>query len=87
MADMEHIFAWTEVDPEGGEGVIAAAIPMLGNMLGPLQHRDRRIAEMLRPVALAHQQKTGHIVRLVQFDRAVTVERHPVKMSNGEAGE
>lgn len=67
------LFAWTETTEHGYEGVIAAIIPPLGTV-GPLQHRKREIAEMLRPIAQRHRDKTGHIVRLVRFDRGEDLE-------------
>jgi hypothetical protein len=74
LPEMDSIFAWTEIDPAGGEGVIVASLPFLRNMLGPLQHRRRDMAERMRPIAELHRRRTGHKVRLVRFVRAETVE-------------
>lgn len=73
MDDMEAIYAWTEFDPDGGEGVIITFIPMLG-FNATLQSRRLDIAEKLRPVAENHQKTSGHVVRLVKFTRAETLE-------------
>jgi len=74
MSDMETLYAWTETDPEGGEGVIFAFIPAIG-IGGPLQHRNRRIIEnQFRLIAEKHAKSTGHKVRLVKFTRSETLE-------------
>jgi hypothetical protein len=70
---METIYAWTEIDPDGGEGIIFAFIPAIG-MTGNLQHRNRNIVEAFRPIAKAHAKSTGHKVRLVKFARDETLE-------------
>lgn len=72
---LETIWAWTDEDPGGGEGVILAFIPLLG-IPGNLQHRNRKIAEMFRALAYAHGERTGHTVLLVRFDRVEEVERY-----------
>ena len=74
LPEMTELYAWTEIDPAGGEGVIVASLPFLRDMLGPLQHRRREMAERMRPVAELHQRRTGHKVRLVRFVRAETAE-------------
>jgi hypothetical protein len=73
MKTMDHIYAWTEIDPQGGEGVIYTYIPMLG-MGGNLQHRRREIVENFRGLAELHKKSSGHVVRLVKYDRAETLE-------------
>lgn len=74
LPEMHELFAWLETDPAGGEGVIVASLPFLRNMLGPLQHRRREMAERMRPVAELHRKRTGHRVRLMRFVRAETIE-------------
>lgn len=73
MPDMDAIYAWTEIDPDGREGVIITLIPIVG-ISATLQSRRRDIAEKFRPLAQEHNKKTGHTVRLVKFVRAETLE-------------
>lgn len=68
--DMRAIYAWTEVDDSGAEGVIAVMHPAMGHALILLQHRRPDIADGMRPFAEAHAARTGHRVRLVRFERA-----------------
>lgn len=75
MADMEAIYAWTETDPNGYEGVIAVINGGKAkgfNLL--LQHRDKGIAMRFRDLAKGHAKVTGHKVRLVRFVRAKVEE-------------
>lgn len=74
MSDMEAIYAWTEVDPISGEGVIAAIMPFLNNKIGNLQSRRLEVTKKMLPLAEAHRARTGHEVRLVKFTRAETLE-------------
>jgi hypothetical protein len=70
---MEAIYAWTETDLAGGEGVIGALIPTLG-AIGNLQSRRRDMAESMMSIAEGHKRSTGHKVRLVRFVRDETLE-------------
>jgi hypothetical protein len=72
MADMEAIYAWTETDPTGGEGVIAMISKGGLNLL--LQHRDKGFAMRFRAMAQRHAKVSGHKVRLVKFTRTETIE-------------
>jgi len=74
MADMEAIYAWTEIDDGGDEGIIFAAIPIIG-ISGNLQHRRLDIVvKHFRPIAIEHARVTGHTVRLVKFARSETLD-------------
>ena len=77
MDDMLAIFAWTEVDPDSGEGVITTMMPALDNRLCNLQSRKLEVAQQLRPLAEAHHRATGHRVRLVRFLRDDVLEDIP----------
>lgn len=72
-----ELYAWVEVEPGGGEGIIAAIImPEFG--LSNLQHRNLDIAQnRMRKFAELHAKKTGRPVRLVKFVRTATVEELP----------
>ncbi len=74
MSDMEAIYAWTEVDPIVGEGVIAIFAPPFDKVI-TLQSRRLEIASVhMRPLAEAHRASSGHTVRLVKFTRAEVLE-------------
>lgn len=74
MADMEAIYAWTETEPNGNEGIIYSFIPAIGTG-GNLQHRRRDIVEKhFRSIAEGYAQSTGPKVRLVRFVRGETLE-------------
>jgi len=70
--NMEAIYAWTETDPEGGEGVIAVISRGGFNLL--LQHRDKGYAMRFRQMAIKHAKTSGHKVRLVKFTRSEVIE-------------
>jgi len=70
---MMELFAWLEVEPNGDEGQIVTMVPSIG-ISGPLQSRNRKVAEKLRPIAEKHQKDTGRPVRLAYFVRADTFE-------------
>jgi hypothetical protein len=76
MEEMAAIYAWLETDASGGEGVIAAIVPGMGGIV-LLQHRSRRIAELLREFAEEHHRASGHPVRLVRFNRLEVLETLP----------
>ena len=77
MTDMRAIYAWTEVDENGNEGVIMTMVPELG-FSATLQHRRREVAaEYFKPYAEAHRQASGHRVRFVRFVRAEDLEELP----------
>jgi len=72
MPRIDEMWAWVSSD-EGGEGVLAAPIPGLGNM--PLVGADR--ARMLSYAGIARQMANmfGVEVKLVRFTTRVDVER------------
>ena len=77
MTDMQAIYAWTEVDDDGDEGVIMTMVPSLG-FAASLHHRRREVVEELfKPYAEAHRKTSGHRVRLVRFARADELEELP----------
>jgi hypothetical protein len=73
--DLQEYFMWLEIDPNGGEGAIAIAMPEVGNALVALIARNRQIAEgPMRKLAVAHQKASGHRVRLVRWSQREDLE-------------
>lgn len=69
---MEGIYAWQVA--EGGQwGLIASYVPAI-RQTGVLVHRNRDVAETMRPLAEAHHEATGLPVRLAQFTYHETLE-------------
>jgi hypothetical protein len=65
--DPKEMFAWM-VDDGGESGVgVICAIGIIPGQTALLQNRSRRVAEMLRPYALAHAQATGRRVFLRRY--------------------
>jgi hypothetical protein len=75
----DALYTWTEVDPRGGEGTIAAIVPALPHLgMVPLVTRNREIAEgPMRDAAVAHQRASGHTVRLVRWTAREDLEELP----------
>ena len=74
--DIDVLYTWTEVDPEGGEGTILALAPALPGF-GPvnLVTRSREVAEgPMREIAIGHQRASGHRVRLVRWTHREDLE-------------
>jgi len=72
---MRELYVWAVKEPDGREGPVATIIP--GFSLGPipLVTLSRKVADSLRPFALAHAEATGKPVRLVRFTEAETLEK------------
>ena len=70
----EALYAWIVEEADGSEGIIATIIPTLGMEASPLVTSQRRIADLLRPLALAHGKGVGRPVKLVKYDAAEVLE-------------
>jgi hypothetical protein len=74
----DELYAWQEQEEDGRWGIIAvvvanaeAAQPI------PLVTRSFSIAAAMRPMAEAHEQSSGHVVRLGCFELTRTVVETP----------
>jgi hypothetical protein len=76
---IEALYTWTEVDPSGSEGTIAAMVPALPYLgVVPLVTRKREIAEgPMRVAAVGHRRASGHTVRLVRWTAREDLEELP----------
>lgn len=71
----QSLYCWQELSPQDDRwGTIVAVIPFLPEF-GPtlLCARDREAMEKLGSIAVQHQQRTGHRVRLARYDYARTL--------------
>lgn len=73
---IEALFAWVSVEPDGGEGVLAADMEMFGRLTCvPLVGADLDRMESYRAYAEALHKITQRPVKLVRFDHMTVLER------------
>jgi hypothetical protein len=72
---LTEIYAWVCTEPDGSEGIIAAAMPTEGGvMMMPLVGGDLARMRSLRHHAVETQRATGWPVRLMRFSTRSTLE-------------
>jgi len=54
-------------DGPDGEYTVGAVMPLLGHV--PLFNSKRHLVDAMRPLAEEHRKRTGHKVRLIEFER------------------
>lgn len=76
-------WAWQELNPDDGRwGLVAAASAIPGVGHGPLITRRPEICrDVFGPIALEHQARTGHRVRMVRLELGMTLMEYDEKGS------
>lgn len=72
---IDAIYAWVATEPDGGEGVIAAALPGIG--ITPLIGADMDRIKSYRSIAEDARAGSGYPVRLVRYGAREDLEVLP----------